>query len=598
VIHRRRVIGLAVDPTASRMVSASDARAAYERELAEPSEPGVHVWELATGRHLAQLGDTEVQAMASTRDVTVVAAIDPTGIATVWRVATGERIGRLALGDRVRWIGLDAGGATLYAATRSGQVTHWDIATARVVARVEIGFAVSAAAGTASGLIAVGGEDGALAVVDLVRGAPPRRIATGRGDLTAIDLDDDGGLVAAIDDSGGGVWSVATGSLVARLALGGQALRLIDRGRRVVVSGPHQGEQLAVITLTTGAMAVLDGFSGHALALAELPGQRLLAGTWDGPVRLFDLATGQDAQRALGHTTWIQVLGFTSDGDVVASAGAFGPERTLRWPIARRSSPRVAPAPSIVEPVVIALSTAGRARAWFDASKGQLGAEANLAGAAARSWSSEYAPGHASISANEQILAAMTSDETTGTEIATYALVTGGEHHWTLPAPAFMQQLGVSHDGALISLGGDSIALYDATRGHLVHTLVDHALNVAELAFDARDRWLVTASESDGLQVWNPATGQLQRTLYPGERGKRQGSGNTAYCAAISPDGTLVASGHRDGSVRLWQLASGRLLATEARHRGLVGRAAFSPDGRQLATGDRHGQIYVWPVTP
>jgi WD40 repeat protein len=50
--------------------------------------------------------------------------------------------------------------------------------------------------------------------------------------------------------------------------------------------------------------------------------------------------------------------------------------------------------------------------------------------------------------------------------------------------------------------------------------------------------------------------------------------------------------------VRLWQLASGRLLATEARHRGLVGRAAFSPDGRQLATGDRHGQIYVWPVTP
>jgi WD40 repeat protein len=58
---------------------------------------------------------------------------------------------------------------------------------------------------------------------------------------------------------------------------------------------------------------------------------------------------------------------------------------------------------------------------------------------------------------------------------------------------------------------------------------------------------------------------------------------------AISPDGKLLATGTVDGKVKLWDVASGRLLASVQAHPGgesaLCVAVAFSPDGRVLVTG-------------
>jgi WD40 repeat protein len=63
---------------------------------------------------------------------------------------------------------------------------------------------------------------------------------------------------------------------------------------------------------------------------------------------------------------------------------------------------------------------------------------------------------------------------------------------------------------------------------------------------------------------------------------------------AVSPDGTLLASGGRDNTVRLWDLQSGELLRTLEGHQDLVEMVAFSPDGSRVASAGWDGMVRLW----
>jgi WD40 repeat protein len=65
---------------------------------------------------------------------------------------------------------------------------------------------------------------------------------------------------------------------------------------------------------------------------------------------------------------------------------------------------------------------------------------------------------------------------------------------------------------------------------------------------------------------------------------------------ALSPDGSLLATGARDGVVRLWSTVDGKLVRELKGHGRDVYSAAFHPDGTSLATGDYDGKILHWEV--
>jgi WD40 repeat protein len=89
--------------------------------------------------------------------------------------------------------------------------------------------------------------------------------------------------------------------------------------------------------------------------------------------------------------------------------------------------------------------------------------------------------------------------------------------------------------------------------------------------------------------IWNVAD-----PAHPSLRRKLEGNAGSVWAVAYSPDGKSIASGNDDGTVKLWDPATGLERCTLVGHTGKVRTLAFSPDGSVLATGDAGGTIHLW----
>jgi WD40 repeat protein len=77
---------------------------------------------------------------------------------------------------------------------------------------------------------------------------------------------------------------------------------------------------------------------------------------------------------------------------------------------------------------------------------------------------------------------------------------------------------------------------------------------------------------------------------------RRTGHDAMPLALAFSRDGGLLASGHVDGAVHLWDVAGGEEVPVRLRHEALVGALAFSADGAVLASGGMDSNLKMWDV--
>ena len=115
-----------------------------------------------------------------------------------------------------------------------------------------------------------------------------------------------------------------------------------------------------------------------------------------------------------------------------------------------------------------------------------------------------------------------------------------------------------------------------------------HTGGVGSVAFSSDGSTLAAGSSDNTVRFWDVATRTETATL-EGHRG-------WVYSVAFSPDGDSLASGSQDGTVRLWDVATRSEVATLEGHSGWVYSVAFSPDGDSLASGSQDGTVRLWDV--
>jgi WD40 repeat protein len=147
-----------------------------------------------------------------------------------------------------------------------------------------------------------------------------------------------------------------------------------------------------------------------------------------------------------------------------------------------------------------------------------------------------------------------------------------------------------------------TIQLWNPSTGELLRTLEGHSDRVACVAFSPDGQILASGSRDNTIKLWSLTTGKLLRTLeghlsnYEGSSGSYNSNVN---CVAVSPDGRVLASGGGDKSIKLWHLSTGDLLQTLEEDSAYIDCAtlAFSPDGQILASGGSDSVIKLWNLS-
>ncbi len=297
------------------------------------------------------------------------------------------------------------------------------------------------------------------------------------------------------------------------------------------------------------------GHTGRVTSVAFSPdGKRIVSGSWDQTVKVWDAGTGTEALSLKGHT--ITSVAFSPDGKRIAS-GSW--DKTVKvWDAATGTE-------------TLSLK---RHTGW-------------VTSVAFSSDGKRIVSGSGGLDAQKKAVQEVRVwDAGTGTE----TLSLKGHTSW-------VNSVAFSADGKRIVSGSrdNTVKVWDADTGTETLSLKGHTGPVTSVAFSPDGKRIVSGSGgfddhgriSPGeVKVWDAATGTEALSL----------KGHTALVTSVafSPDGKRIVSGSEDNTVKVWDAATGTEALSLKGHTGPVTSVAFSPDGKRIVSGSWDNTVKVW----
>jgi uncharacterized caspase-like protein len=157
--------------------------------------------------------------------------------------------------------------------------------------------------------------------------------------------------------------------------------------------------------------------------------------------------------------------------------------------------------------------------------------------------------------------------------------------------PAEVTCLAFHPQGKILAAGrGTHIDLWDVASRKCLHTLTSHSKTVTCITFIGDGSLLASGSQDHTVKLWETETGEEAHTM----------KGHTAEVTAVvaHADGKTLFSGSNDGTVRVWNLVSRKERKLLASHGARITALAVHREGGLLAVGSDDGVIELWEEGP
>jgi WD40 repeat protein len=454
----------------------------------------------------------------------------------LWNIDTGREIrtfsGHISSIDSVTF---STDGRQILSGSSDTTIKLWDVSTGKEI-RTFSGhknWVISVTFSPDGRRVLSGSEDKTIKLWDVNTG---REIRTFSGHTEGVSS-------VAFSPDGRQVLSGSSGEFINNNFTGTIKLWDVSTGKEIRTFSSHTGSVYSV-TFSPDGRQILSG-SGE-----------FINNNYTGTIKLWDVNTGREIRAFSGHTSGVISVTFSPDGKQILSGDSNG---TIKlWDV-----------------------NTGHEIKTFSEHQGYI-------------VSVTFSPDGRQILFGSGFGILKLWDVNTGREIRTFL-----GHTYRINSVAF------SPDGRQIISGSikmsqtinGTIKLWDIDTGREIKAFLGHTNEVLSVAFSPDGRQILSGSYDGTIILWDIDTGREIRTFLSHKE-------ESVYSVTFSPDGRQILSAgfyrYNDkniiGTIKLWDVNTGKEIKTLSGHTTVVSSVAFSPDGRQVVSGSVDKTIKLWDV--